>query len=276
MRLGRSEAGTRAVHGRAERRKQAGPGRIAARMQHGCNVDAHKRRHCVHLDGYKTHMACGLLFFFFFCFRRRPEKMKILENMGAGVPGEGPRGSGSIAYIYLRDRLPRPTPGESEKSVCEMNRRGGERMAENGKLTQQEKEEILLTYIESRFDAEKYKKPVTQQELARQYGVDQSTISRVISSSDEIEALNRRMRVDTLLSQAMAQRAAPKVMAEMIKDALKPRKDKLRYLNQNAARDVLDRAGVRAVKEDRQELVLSFASGEAVRPRMPEREEDEA
>ena len=149
-------------------------------------------------------------------------------------------------------------------------------MAENGKLTQQEKEEILLTYIESRFDAEKYKKPVTQQELARQYGVDRSTISRVISSSDEIEALNRRMRVDTLLSQAMAQRAAPKVMAEMIKDALKPRKDKLRYLNQNAARDVLDRAGVRAVKEDRQELVLSFASGEAVRPRMPEREEDEA
>ena len=140
------------------------------------------------------------------------------------------------------------------------------------KLTQEQEDEIIHEYVDSRIDLER--KPVTQMELAKKYGISQSVISRIISNSDVLTRMRRRTKSDVAIAQAMAERAAPKIMAETIKDALKPRKDKLRYLNQNAARDVLDRAGVRAAKDEKPEVVVTFASGHMVKPAMPERKEE--
>lgn len=150
-------------------------------------------------------------------------------------------------------------------------------MAENERvLTEEEKDEIVLAYIESRIFPEKYDNHrVKQKELAEKYGVNQSTISRIITSSDEVGRLQKRTQTRTLIAQSMAQLASPKVMEETIKDALKERKDEFGYLSQNARRDVLDRAGVRAQSDNKQEVRVSFASGMNVRPRMPEREESE-
>lgn len=148
-------------------------------------------------------------------------------------------------------------------------------MAANEKvLTEEEKEEIVLTYIESMVFPEKYGgHRVRQKDLAEKYGVNQSTISKIVTSSDEVSRLNKRMQTRTMVAQSMAQLAAPKVMEATIKDALKERDDAFGYLSQNARRDVLDRAGVRAVSDNKQEVTVSFASGMNVRPRMPEREE---
>ncbi|MBE5798335.1 MAG: hypothetical protein E7321_00080 [Clostridiales bacterium] len=141
-------------------------------------------------------------------------------------------------------------------------------------LTEEEKEEIVLTYIESMIFPEKYGgHRVRQKDLAEKYGVNQSTISKIVTSSDEVSRLNKRMQTRTIVAQSMAQLAAPKVMEATIKDALKERDDAFGYLSQNARRDVLDRAGVRAVSDNKQEVTVSFASGMNVRPRMPEREE---
>lgn len=141
-------------------------------------------------------------------------------------------------------------------------------------LTEEEKEEIVLTYIESMVFPEKYGgHRVRQKDLAEKYGVNQSTISKIVTSSDEVSRLNKRMQTRTMVAQSMAQLAAPKVMEATIKDALKERDDAFGYLSQNARRDVLDRAGVRAVSDNKQEVTVSFASGMNVRPRMPEREE---
>lgn len=148
-------------------------------------------------------------------------------------------------------------------------------MAENERvLTEEEKDAIVLAYIESRIFPEKYDgRRVKQKELAEKYGVNQSTISRIITSSDEVGRLQKRTQTRTLIAQSMAQLASPRVMEETIKDALKERKDEFGYLSQNARRDVLDRAGVRAASDNKQEVTVSFASGMNVRPRMPEREE---
>ena len=148
-------------------------------------------------------------------------------------------------------------------------------MAANEKvLTEEEKEEIVLTYIESMVFPEKYGgHRVRQKDLAEKYGVNQSTISKIVTSSDEVSRLNKRMQTRTIVAQSMAQLAAPKVMEATIKDALKERDDAFGYLSQNARRDVLDRAGVRAASDNKQEVTVSFASGMNVRPRMPEREE---
>ena len=141
-------------------------------------------------------------------------------------------------------------------------------------LTEEEKEEIVLTYIESMVFPEKYGgHRVRQKDLAEKYGVNQSTISKIVTSSDEVSRLNKRMQTRKMVAQSMAQLAAPKVMEATIKDALKERDDAFGYLSQNARRDVLDRAGVRAVSDNKQEVTVSFASGMNVRPRMPEREE---
>lgn len=141
-------------------------------------------------------------------------------------------------------------------------------------LTEEEKEEIVLTYIESMIFPEKYGgHRVRQKDLAEKYGVNQSTISKIVTSSDEVSRLNKRMQTRKMVAQSMAQLAAPKVMEATIKDALKERDDVFGYLSQNARRDVLDRAGVRAVSDNKQEVTVSFASGMNVRPRMPEREE---
>lgn len=146
--------------------------------------------------------------------------------------------------------------------------------AEDRVLTEEEKDEIVLAYVESRIFPEKYDNHrVKQKELAEKYGVNQSTISRIITSSDEVGRLQKRTQTRTLIAQAMAQIASPKVMEETIKDALKQRDDAFGYLSQNARRDVLDRAGVRATGDNKQEVTVSFASGMSVRPRMPEREE---
>ena len=141
-------------------------------------------------------------------------------------------------------------------------------------LTDEQEDEILRRYIEPRMDPYYVGKPVTQAQLAKEYGVSQSLISDIIAKSSTIERMRKRTKASVLLAQAMAEHAAPQIMAETIKDALKPRSDKLRYLNQNAGRDVLDRAGVRAAKEDKQEVKVTFASGMNVRPKMPEREDE--
>ena len=149
-------------------------------------------------------------------------------------------------------------------------------MASNRKLTEADHDAIVEAYIESRIYPDKYDHPIKQRELAEKYGVDQSQISRIITSSDVVERLNRRTRTNTLLAQAMAQHAAPRVMAETIKDALTKRDDAFGYLSQTARRDVLERAGVRAAKEEQKEITFSFASGATVRPKMPERESEDS
>lgn len=142
-------------------------------------------------------------------------------------------------------------------------------------LTEEQAEEIVTSYIESRIFSDQYDHKVTQSELAQQYGVSQTTICRIINSSDRIAGLNRRMKTSTMLALSMAQLAAPRVMEETIRDALKEREDAFGYLSQNARRDVLERAGVRSQNEARQEVQVTFASGHAVTPRMPERKSGE-
>lgn len=143
-------------------------------------------------------------------------------------------------------------------------------------LTDEQEDEILRRYIEPRMDPYFVGKPPTQQALAKEYGVSQSLISEIISKSSTIERMRKKTKSSVLLAQAMAEHAAPQIMAETIKDALKTRDDNFGYLHQNARRDVLERAGVRAAKEDKQEVKVSFASGVMVRPKMPVREEEDS
>jgi transposase-like protein len=128
------------------------------------------------------------------------------------------------------------------------------------KLTDEMKEEIVHKYIESRSDP--YAVPITQAQLAEEYGLGQSTISRIISDSGVIERVRRRTKSSVLLAQAIAEEAAAHAMRATVESAFKQRDEKYEYINQGDRRDILDRAGVRAEKSDKQDVTISFKTGD--------------
>ena len=139
-------------------------------------------------------------------------------------------------------------------------------MAGDKKLTDEMKDEIVHRYVESRADP--FATPITQVQLAKEYGVAQVTISRVISDSGVLERVRRRTKSSVILAQAIAEEAAAHAMRATVESAFKPREEKYEYINQGDRRDILDRAGVRAEKSEKQDITLSFA-GVPVNPGMP-------
>lgn len=123
-------------------------------------------------------------------------------------------------------------------------------------LTDEERVEIAKRYIDSRADP--YATPITQQELADEYGVCQKTISNVLADSGILEKIRRRTKADVLLAQAIAERAAAEVMRQTVQSAFKPREDKYEYITQGDRRDILDRAGVRVEKKEAADVTVSF------------------
>lgn len=127
------------------------------------------------------------------------------------------------------------------------------------RLTDEMKEEIVHRYVESRADP--FAVPITQTELAKEYGVGQATISRVISDSGVVERVRRRTKASVELAQAIAEEAAAHAMRATVESAFKPREEKYEYINQGDRRDILDRAGVRAEKKEAADVNISFTNG---------------
>lgn len=127
------------------------------------------------------------------------------------------------------------------------------------KLTDEQREEIVHRYIESRADP--YAVPITQSQLAQEYGVAQSMISTIIADSGVLERVRRRAKSSVILAQAIAEEAAAHVMRATVESAFKVRDEKYEYINQGDRRDILDRAGVRAQGGEKSEVNISFTNG---------------
>lgn len=138
--------------------------------------------------------------------------------------------------------------------------------ANERKLTDEQREELIHLYITSRADP--YATPITQKQLGEQFGISQATVSKIMLDSGAIERVRRRTKSNVLLAQAIAEQAATHIMHETIASAYKKREEKYEYITQGDRRDILDRAGVRAEKKDSQDITLSFV-GTPVNPGMP-------
>lgn len=127
------------------------------------------------------------------------------------------------------------------------------------KLTDEQREELVYRYVVSRADPDE--KPITQMALAKEYGIAQSQVSKIIADSGVLEKVCRRTKSDKLMAQALAEAASVHAMRETIKSAFKPRSDKYQYINQGDRRDILDRAGVRAEKKEAMDVNIQFENG---------------
>lgn len=139
-------------------------------------------------------------------------------------------------------------------------------------LTDEEREALVVEYIESHTKPDM--KPLTQVELGKKYGVSQTTVSKILIDSKTIERVQRRTKSNVALAQAIMESAAPEVAKRTVRSALTEREEKFEYITQGDRRDVLDRAGVRAAKEEKNEVTISFASG-GIDVGMPESAEGE-
>lgn len=112
-------------------------------------------------------------------------------------------------------------------------------------------------------------KPKTQKEIAEMFGRSQSWMSETLIHSGTLDKIEKRTRSNVVLARAMMQSAAPKIAAETIRSAMKKRDQNFEYITQQDRRDVLDRAGVRAEKQEASDVNIRFVSGGGFTPGMP-------
>ena len=131
-------------------------------------------------------------------------------------------------------------------------------------MTREEKEAVLGAYFEEGLEIE---------EIAQRMGVTAAQATRVLSDNELLEPYRRRSEAAKLRAQIRVNESAEE--AAMRQAALMKREAASESISQRAAKDILDRAGVRVSKEDRGEIVIRFING-APMLGMPKRREDGA
>lgn len=123
----------------------------------------------------------------------------------------------------------------------------------------QMKELAVQIYIDSQLNPKS--KPLSQEQVASLFGRSQKWMSVALRDSGVLEKIEKKMRSDVILAQAMLQRAAPEIALKTIESARKTRSEKFEYITQVDRRDVLDRAGVRAEKQEATDVNITFTNG---------------
>lgn len=120
------------------------------------------------------------------------------------------------------------------------------------KFTDEEEMAIAVEYVEER---------PTMDELAAKWGCGKSTISRIVHSSGILDKMERRADSRSRLALIQLKTASADASAKLIRLSRKEREDKDVYADIQLLQQILDRAGVRATKNEDNSITLKFADG---------------
>lgn len=141
------------------------------------------------------------------------------------------------------------------------------------RLPKRVREEIALEY---------YSKNITQHLLAEKYGVSSSTVNKIVNNlgmmkkaRDFLDKEMQKADIRRNIAIMRAVNAAPDAINQIIKISgqdVDKTPVQYQYVIQNAAHEILDRAGVKAVSEENgNEVVVRFADPEGIfKPGMPD------
>ena len=129
-------------------------------------------------------------------------------------------------------------------------------------MTDGQKEAALSAYFEEGLEVE---------EIAERIGATAAQVTRALGDSRLLEPYRRRSEAAKLRAQIRVNESAEE--AVMRQAELMKREKASESVSQRAAKDILDRAGVRVAKEDKGEIVIRFVNG-APKLGMPERRDD--
>ena len=130
------------------------------------------------------------------------------------------------------------------------------------RMTDGQKGAVLGAYFEDGLEVE---------EIAEKMGLTAAQVTRVLGDSELLEPYRRRSEAAKLRAQIRVNESAEE--AVMRQAELMKMENTSESVSQRAAKDILDRAGVRVAKEDRGEIVIRFLNG-TPKLGMPERRED--
>lgn len=120
------------------------------------------------------------------------------------------------------------------------------------KFTDEEEYAIAYEYIEGN---------ATMPDLAKKYGVVTSTISRIIHRRGVLDEMERRADSRSRLALIRLKMESAEASAKLVKLSRKKRSDKDVYADIQLLQQILDRAGIRATKEEDNTLTIRFADG---------------
>ena len=129
-------------------------------------------------------------------------------------------------------------------------------------LTREQKEAALDAYFEEGLEVE---------EIAERIGATAAQVTRTLGDSQLLEPYKRRSEAAKLRAQIRVNESAEE--AVMRQAELMKKEKASESVSQRAAKDILDRAGVRVAKEEKGEVVIRFLNG-TPRLGMPRRRED--
>ena len=106
-----------------------------------------------------------------------------------------------------------------------------------------------------------YEQEMMQIDIAKKYGVSNSTISRVVNKVEHMNAFLKKTTASKVRAQCRINRALDEAVNTQLALMRGQYDDQYKYLSQNAARDILDRGGVRAEKEEGNEMQVNVTFG---------------
>ena len=119
-----------------------------------------------------------------------------------------------------------------------------------GRMSQERKQKVLSAYFEEEKEPE---------EIAQELGISPRTVRSLLSDREMLEPYRRRSEAAKLRAQICVNESAEEAarkQAELMRAG-----EASESVTQRAAKDILDRAGVRVAKEDKKEITITFASG---------------
>ena len=129
-------------------------------------------------------------------------------------------------------------------------RKKGKGVMAMGRLTSERKKRVLAAYFEQEMEPE---------EIAAQMGVAEGTVRSLLSDTAMLEPYRRRSEAAKLRAQICVNESAEEAarkQAELMRAG-----EASESVTQRAAKDILDRAGVRVPREDRSDIRITFTHG---------------
>ena len=126
-------------------------------------------------------------------------------------------------------------------------------MAYNKRFTEDEENEVCWLFFEEHMQ---------QKEIAKLMGCSQSTVSVIVNKPERIASLLKTMTAERVRAQMKINAHLLEAADTQIELMHGDYEDQYKYLKQNAARDLLDRGGVRVEKEEKPDVNITLDFGE--------------
>ena len=134
--------------------------------------------------------------------------------------------------------------------VWRRKRRTGKGGGEMGRMTENMKSEAVRLYFEENREPD---------EIARKIGASEKQVKTILGDLKRLEAYRKKSEAAKLRAQICVYESAEEAARHQA--ALLSQSEGYDNIRQRAAKDILDRAGVRVPKESKSDVVIRFASG---------------